>query len=119
MHKQLLIAGFPDGAQRIGDSVSIVEKDGWVTYFIGGDNFFTHTKEDLRSRRFILTSLMENDHLKAADLCAAPLLIPQRTLMNWKAQFRKHGPASFFAVHDQPKTVIMTPGPCGPDPWRL
>jgi hypothetical protein len=109
MHKQRFIAGFPDGAQRIGESVSIVERDGWVTYFIGGDNYFTHTKEDVRSRRFILASLMENDHLKAGDLSGPPLLIPQRTLMNWRAQFRKDGPASFFAVHDQPKTVIMTP----------
>jgi transposase-like protein len=109
MHKQRFIPGFPDGAQRIGESVSIVEKDGWVTYFIGGDNYFTHTKEDVRSRRFILASLMENDHLKAGDLSGPPLLIPQRTLMNWRAQFRKDGSASFFAVHDQPKTVIMTP----------
>lgn len=109
MHKQLLIPGFPDGAQRIGEAVSIVEKDGWVTYFVGGDDYFRHTKEDLRSRRFILTSLMENKHLKAADLSGPPLLIPHRTLMNWKSQFRKAGPASFFTVHDQPKTVIMTP----------
>jgi len=109
MHKQRFIAGFPDGALRIGESVSIVEKDGWVTYFLGGDNYFTHTKADVRGRRFILTSLMENNHLKAADLCGLPLLIPQRTLMNWKRQFRKDGPASFFVVHDSAKTVIMTP----------
>ena len=89
--------------------MSIVEKDGWVSYFVGSDNYFSHTKGDVRSRRFILTSLMENNHLKARDLSGAPLLIPQRTLMNWKTQFRKDGPASFYAVHDQPKTVIMTP----------
>lgn len=109
MHKQLLIPGFPDGAQRIGEAVSVVEKDGWVTYFVGSDDYFRHTKEDVRSRRFILTSLMENKHLKAADLSSPPLLIPHRTLMNWKSQFRKAGPASFFTAHDQPKTVIMTP----------
>lgn len=109
MHKQLLIPGFPDGAQRIGEWVSIVERDGWVTYFVGGDDYFRHTKEDLRSRRFTLTSLMENKHLNAADLSGPPLLKPHRTLMNWKSQFRKAGPASFFAVHDQPKTMIMTP----------
>jgi hypothetical protein len=108
-HKQLLIPGFPDGAQRISESVSIVEKDGWLTYFVGGDDYFRHIKGDLRSRRFTLTNLMENNHLKAADLSNPPLLIPHRTLMNWKAQFRKDGPASFFTVHDQPKTVIMTP----------
>jgi len=109
MHKQLLIPGFPDGAQRIGEAVSMVEKDGWVTYFVGSDDYFRHTKDDVRSRRFILTSLMENKHLKAADLSSPPLLIPHRTLMNWKSQFRKAGPASFFTAHDQPKTVIMTP----------
>lgn len=109
MHKQLLIPGFPDGAQRIGDAVSIVEKDGWVSYFVGGDDYFKHTKEDLRSRRFILTALMENKHLKGCDLSSPPLLIPHRTLMNWKSQFRKDGPASFFTVHDSAKTVIMTP----------
>jgi hypothetical protein len=109
MHKQLLIPGFPDGSQRIGEGVSIVEKDGWVTYFVGGDDYFRHTNEDLRSRRFILASLMENNHLRAADLSSPPLLIPHRTLMNWKAQFRKDGPASFFTVHDSAKTVIMTP----------
>jgi hypothetical protein len=90
-------------------AVSIVEKDGWVSYFVGGDDYFRHTNEDLRSRRFILTSLMENKHLKAADLSGPPLLIPHRTLMNWKAQFRKDGSASFFTVHDSAKTVIMTP----------
>jgi hypothetical protein len=52
---------------------------------------------------------MENKHLKAADLSGPPLLIPHRTLMNWKAQFRKDGSASFFTVHDSTKTVIMTP----------
>lgn len=109
MHKQLLIPGFPDGAQRIGEAVSMVEKDGWVTYFVGSDDYFRHTKDDVRSRRFILTSLMQNKHLKAADLSSPPLLIPHRTLMNWKSQFRKAGPASFFTAHDQPKTVIMTP----------
>lgn len=87
----------------------MVEKDGWVTYFVGSDDYFRHTKDDVRSRRFILTSLMENKHLKAADLSSPPLLIPHRTLMNWKSQFRKAGPASFFTAHDQPKTVIMTP----------
>lgn len=109
MHKQRFIPGFPDGSLRIGESVSIAEKDGWVTYFLGGDNYFTHTKEDVRSRRFILTSLMENAHVKAADLSGPPLLIPHRTLMNWKSQFRKDGSASFFTLPEQTKTIVMTP----------
>ena len=109
MHKQLFIAGFPDGALRIGESVSIVEKDAWVTYFVGSDNYFTHPTADVRARRFALTNLMENGFVKAADLSNPPLSISHRTLMNWKSQFRKEGPTSFFTVHQPTKTVVMTP----------
>ena len=44
MPKQLLLSGFPEGAQKIGVLLSILEKDEWVTYFVGGDNYFSHRK---------------------------------------------------------------------------
>jgi hypothetical protein len=95
--KQSLIPGFPVGAQRIGESLSILERDGQVVYFVGGDNYFSHPQGDIKSRRYVLASLMENGHVRAVDLAAAPLLIPHRTLMNWTAQFRKEDsrPLSF------------------------
>lgn len=36
---QLLLQGFPDGAIRIGATLSVLKKDARVTYFVGGDNF--------------------------------------------------------------------------------
>ena len=86
-----------------------MEKDGWVNYFLWDDNYFSHLKDDIRSKRFILTSLMENGHVRAIELERGPLLIPHRTLMNWKAQHRKEGPGSFLIPHDKSNTVVITP----------
>ena len=110
MHKQDFLPGFPDGALRIGHSgLSILDKDGKRTYFLGGDNYFSHPNGDKQSERFVLTSLMENGHVRARDLEEAPLVIPHRTLMNWKAQYRKGGPTSFFRTFERSKPRVMTP----------
>jgi transposase-like protein len=109
MYKQSPLPGFPDGAQRIGTWLSILEKDGLVSYFLGGDNYFSHPTGDRKSERFALTSLMENGHVRACDLEKPPLSLPHRTLMHWKAQCRKDGPASFFRNIEGPRPPIMTP----------
>ena len=82
MLRQSWLPGFPDGAQKVGKGLAILEKDGQVTYFVGGDKYFSHAAGDEASRRFALASLMENGHVKAAELERAPLNIPHRTLMN-------------------------------------
>ncbi len=69
--RQRLLPSFPEGALRIGEMVSILMKDGQLTYFIGGDSYFSHPVGDLKSQRFALTSLMANRHLRAVDLPAA------------------------------------------------
>jgi len=109
MYKQSPLPGFPDGARRIGTWLSILEKDGLVSYFLGGDNYFSHPTGDRKSERFALTSLMENGHVRACELERPPLSIPHRTLMHWKAQYRKDGPASFFRAVEGPRPPIMTP----------
>lgn len=108
MFRQSLIPGFPEGAQRIGESLSILERDGQVTYFVGGDNYFSHPHGDIRSRRFALASLMENGHVRAVDLEGPPLLLPHRTLMNWTAQYRKQGSVSFFRNPPVVKPPVMS-----------
>lgn len=109
MYKQSPLPGFPDGAQRIGSWLSILEKDGLVTYFLGGDNYFSHPTGDRKSQRFALTSLMENGHVRACELERPPLSLAHRTLMHWKAQYRKDGPASFFRQPEGPRPPVMTP----------
>ena len=88
--------------------MSILERDGRVIYFIGGDNYFSHPQDDVKSRRYVLASLMENSHVRAVDLEGAPLLIAHRTLMNWTAQYRKDGSASFFRNAPAAKPPIMS-----------
>ena len=109
MLRQSWLPGFPDGAQKVGEGLAILEKDGQVTYFVGGDNYFSHAAGDDASRRFALASLMENGHVKAVELERAPLSIPHRTLMNWVGQSRKAGPSSFFRPAAPSKPRIMTP----------
>lgn len=107
MFRQSLIAGFPDGAQKIGQSLSILERDGQVVYFVGGDNYFSHPHGDVKSRRFVLASLMQSGHVRAVDLEGPPLLIAHRTLMNWTAQYRKEGSVSFFRNPAMAKPPVM------------
>jgi transposase-like protein len=108
MLKQQFLPGFPDGAVKIGEILSILKKDGRVTYFLGSDNYFNHMLDDRQSERFVLASLMHNGHVRACDLEAEPLAIPHRTLMNWVAQYRSDGPSSFFRTSNGRKTQIMT-----------
>ena len=84
MLKQQLLPGFPEGAQKVGDALNILEKDGTVTYFVGGDNYFSHPKSDQQSMRFAFASLLENGHVRARDLENPPLNLPHRTVMNWR-----------------------------------
>lgn len=109
MFKQSFLPGFPDGAQKIGSHLSVLQKDGRVTYFVGGDNYFSHPEGDMQSRRFALVSLMENGHVRARDLEVSPLLIPHRTLMNWTKQYRTDGASSFYRLPARQKPRVMTP----------
>ena len=109
MFKQDFLPGIPDGAQKIGRSLSILEKDGRVTYFVGSDNYFSHRAGDDRGRRLALASLMENRHVRARDLEDAPLRIPHRTLMHWARQLRDDGADSFYRVGERQKPRVMTP----------
>jgi hypothetical protein len=109
MQRQMFLPGFPDGSTKIGDSLSVLQKDGLVTYFVGGDNYYSHSKGDTQSQRFALATLMVNGHVRACDLEGAPLNIPHRTLMNWGSQLRKKGPSSFFRSGRRQQARIMTP----------
>lgn len=109
MQGQLLFPGFPEGATRIGDALSILNKEGRLTYFVGSDNYFSHIDGDDPARRYALATLMENGHVRPCDLEGPPLSIPHRTLMNWSAQLRTRGSDSFFRSRPRQNPRVMTP----------
>lgn len=107
--RQLFLPGFPEGAERIGTSLSILRKDGFVTYFTGNDNYFSHPEGDKNSFRFAIASLIANGHVRAIGLEKSSLDLRHRTLMHWLAQYREHGASSFFTIKQpQRKPRVMT-----------
>jgi len=94
---QLLLQGFPDGAIRIGASVSVLKKAGRVTYFVGPDNYFSHAEGDAAGSRFAIATLIANRHVRASEVEGAGLGIARRTLMHWTRQLDEKGPGSFYA----------------------
>ena len=107
MLRQSLLPGLPDGAIKIGTSVSVLTKEDNVTYFVGSDNYFSHPAEEEQGRRLALTSLIGNGHVRACDV-EEVLDIPHRTVMNWMKQYRSAGPASFYRPPPQAKPRVMT-----------
>ena len=108
MPSELFLPGFPEGATKVGDVVSILNKEGRVTYFVGSDNYFSHVEGEERARRYILATLIENNHVRPCDFEAAPLCIPHRTIMNWMRRLRKNGADSFFRQPSGKKPRVMT-----------
>jgi hypothetical protein len=106
---QLLLQGFPGGATKIGPVVSLLNKEGKVTYFVGPDNFYSHAATDADGLRFAIATLIANSHLRASEVESSDLKIPYRTLMNWTKQLAEKGPGSFFQKHARRRAIVMTP----------
>ena len=106
---QLLLQGFPDGAIRIGSVVSVLKKEGRVTYFVGSDNFFSHAETDDAGHRFAITTLITNRHVRASEVETSCLGIAHRTLMNWTRQLAEKGPGSFYTPHPVRGGAVITP----------
>lgn len=105
---QLLLPGFPDGAIKIGPALSVLKKEGNVTYFVGPDNFFSHAESDVCGQRFAIATLIANGHVRAIEVERSDLGIPYRTLMNWTGQLEAHGPGSFFEPPRRRGGTVMT-----------
>jgi len=104
---QLLLQGFPDGAIRIGPTLSVLKKDGRVTYFIGPDNYFSHAETDADGPRFAIATLIANGHVRACEVESC-LGIPYRTLMQWIRQLDERGPGSFYKPRAGRGAAVMT-----------
>lgn len=105
---QLLLQGFPDGAIRIGSALSVLKKEGQITYFIGSDNFFSHADTDRAGQRFALATLVSNGHVRASEVERSALDIAHRTLMRWIKQLAVRGPGSFYAPRGSRGQTVLT-----------
>ena len=106
---QLLLQGFPDGAIRIGVTLSVLKKEGHVTYFLGSDNYFSHAETDAAGQRFALATLVANGHVRASEVEVSGLGIAHRTLMHWTQQLDRKGPGSFYAPRPGRGGAVITP----------
>ena len=108
---QLMLQGFPDGAIRIGPVVSVLRKEERVTYFVGADNYFSHAPGDAASgRRFAISTLIANRHVRACEVAASQLGIAHRNLMRWTRQLSENGPGSFYMPHHGRGGAVMISG---------
>jgi transposase-like protein len=106
---QLLLQGFPDGAIRIGSTLSVLKQEGRVTYFVGPDNYFSHAETDAAGPRFAMATLLANGHVRASEVEGSGLGIAHRTLMHWTRQLDQKGPGSFYAPRPRRGGAVMTP----------
>jgi transposase-like protein len=106
---QPFLQGFPDGAIRIGSTLSVLKKEGRVTYFVGADNYFSHAETDTAGPRFAMATLIANRHVRACEVEASSLGIAHRTLMNWTRQLDEKGPRSFYMPRPGRGGAVITP----------
>lgn len=106
---QLLLPGFPDGASRIGASVSVLKKEERVTYFVGGDNYLSHTVGDKAGLQLAITTLIANGHVRSGEVEKSCLGIPHRTLMHWLRQYEEGGPGIFYTPRAVRGGTVITP----------
>ena len=107
---QPFLQGFPDGAIRIGSILSVLKKEGRVTYFVGADNYFSHAETDTAGPRFAMATLLAKRHVRACEVEASSLGIAHRTLLNWTRQLDEKGPGSFYAPRPGRGGAVITPG---------
>jgi len=88
--------------------LSILNKEGQVTYFTGSDNFYSHKETDAASKRFAIATLISNKYVRACEVEASPLGIARRTLMNWTSQLSEKGPAVFFKSSTMGGSRVLT-----------
>lgn len=105
---QLFLPGFPDGASKIGSCVSVLKKESRFTYFVGCDNYFSHTVDDKAGLQHAVTTLISNRHMRAGDVEDSGLGIPHRTLMRWLRQYDEKGPGSFYAPRPVRGGTVIT-----------
>jgi len=106
---QLLLPGMPEGAIRINPVVSLLFKDGHVTWLVGPDNYFSHPAGDDAGHRLALATLMANGHTRPCEIQKA-LGTAHRSLMRWRSQLEERGAGSFYQPQAVRGAAVLTTG---------
>jgi hypothetical protein len=96
---QILLQGCPDGATRIGSTLSVLRKEGRVAYFVGPYNFYSHSDSDLCGQCFAIATLIANGHVRPSEVKRSALGIAHQAFVT----SRVDGPRVFHT------DIIMTP----------
>jgi DNA-binding CsgD family transcriptional regulator len=97
----------PEGAIRINSVVSQLTKEGRVTWFVGEDNYFSHSADDTAGHRLALATLMDNGHARPCQITAT-LGTPRRSLMRWRRQIEEQGAGSFYQPRGVRGATVLT-----------
>ena len=104
---QLLLPGMPEGAIRINSVVSRLAKDGQVTWFLGADNYFSHSTGDSASQSLALATLMANGHARPCQIHQT-LGVAPRSLVRWRKQLDTQGAPSFYLPRGVRGAAVLT-----------
>lgn len=104
---QLLLPGMPEGAIRINSAVSRLAKDGQVTWFLGADNYFSHSTGDSAGQNLALATLMANGHARPCQIHQT-LGVAPRSLVRWRKQLDTQGASSFYLPRGVRGAAVMT-----------
>ena len=94
---------------RIGSTLSVLKKEGRVTYFVGPDSYSSHRETDAAGQRLALATLLANGHVRASQVEVSGLGMAHRTLMHWTRQLDQKGSGSFYAPRRRRGGAVMTP----------
>jgi transposase-like protein len=91
----MFLPGMPEGAIRINPALSVLSKEGRMTWFVGDDSYFSHPAADRAGYRLALATLMDNGHARPCQITAT-LGTPRGSLMRWRRQLEERGAGSFY-----------------------
>ena len=105
---QALLPLIPDGATRIGDSISVVRENGQWTYFCGVYPVFQHAEGDRRAFRMFTAQLICQGTCRQVDIVRV-FGVSKISVIRSVAAYRAGGVAAFYAPRAGRGASVLTP----------
>jgi hypothetical protein len=105
---QTLLPLFPDGATQINSQLSVVKRDGEVTYFHGVLPVFTHQEQDHSTFRMITAQFCVTGNAQQAEIVRA-FGVTSISVKRAVKCYRLHGPAGFYAPRKTRGPAVLKP----------